>query len=488
VFQKIYGSSRSITATDFCISHDSGYLIAANDLQDDFYLIKTDSAGSPQWMKAYGGNYFDWCTSVLPLASGGYVIAGMTASFTPDSNTDFFLMKIDDTGKIQWQKQYGGEENEWMGVVKQTLDGGFVIIGTVSLSAGVKGCLVRTDSLGNLLWGKQYLSAGAVAARCINLLEDGGFLITGSSNDDIFALKVDSLGNTVWGKTFGTYLSEGLIATAQSLSSDLVLAAVVLDTPQADYNIYLIKIDTSGNLKWSVLYKRPGLDDLTNIEYAGDSSFILVGGGPLPGSNKGFILLEKVDGQSHIIWSKAIGRSNSLTDGGNVVKPSAKGFVVAGVSLVTAFSKHKVYLVKTDSTGDAYCGTDTLGFTEVVPATTTDTLVCTTTSFDTSSVNYFTFHSFYDDSTVCFPNRINELVIPKSNFSIFPNPTTGLVTIKAPLPIELVEISNAFGEKVFSTQPKSATATINLQSLPKGIYFYSVKTTNRTERGKIVLQ
>lgn len=153
VFQKIYGYNHSLHTSDLRITLDNGYLIAANDFQDDFYLIKTDSLGTPAWMKVYGGNYFDWCTSVLPLASGGYVIAGMTASFTPDSNTDFFLMKIDDTGKTLWQKQYGGEENEWMGAVKQTLDGGFVIIGTAALSAGVKGCLVRTDSLGNLLWG-----------------------------------------------------------------------------------------------------------------------------------------------------------------------------------------------------------------------------------------------------------------------------------------------------------------------------------------------
>ena len=107
---------------------DSGY--------DNIYLIKTDGEGNEQWRKSFGGDNGEYGSSVEQTSDGGFIIAGLTASFG-EPNGDVYLIKTDADGNEEWNKTFGGNEVDWGRSVQQTADGGFIIAGfTRSFGAG----------------------------------------------------------------------------------------------------------------------------------------------------------------------------------------------------------------------------------------------------------------------------------------------------------------------------------------------------------------
>lgn len=119
---------RSIVQTS-----DGGYAITGetrleNYGNSDFGLIKTDSGGNQQWTKKYGGTSFEYSHSVVQTSDRGYALTGVTYSFGA-GGFDWWLVKIDSEGNIQWSQTYGGIEDDYAHSVLQTNDGGYAIVG-----------------------------------------------------------------------------------------------------------------------------------------------------------------------------------------------------------------------------------------------------------------------------------------------------------------------------------------------------------------------
>lgn len=140
-WSKTYGGSGVDYATSVQQTSDGGYVLAgvtysAGNGLGDFWLVKTDSAGDKQWSRTYGGTGDDLVDYVQQTSDGGYVLAGCTWSFGAGSN-DFWLVKTDSSGNQQWNKTYGGAQDDWASSVQQTSDGGYILAGgTDSFDAG----------------------------------------------------------------------------------------------------------------------------------------------------------------------------------------------------------------------------------------------------------------------------------------------------------------------------------------------------------------
>ena len=113
----------------------------------DAYLIKTDPAGNRLWQKTYGGSAFDWGHSVDQTSDGGYLIAGCTTSHGAGRG-DVYLVKTDSTGRKVWRKTFGGNDADWGRSVRQSSDGGYIIVGyTKSNDSGTEDVyLIKTCS------------------------------------------------------------------------------------------------------------------------------------------------------------------------------------------------------------------------------------------------------------------------------------------------------------------------------------------------------
>ena len=110
---------------------DRGFIIVGSTKssgagENDVYLIKTDENGNEQWSKTFGGSDFDLGSSVQQTADGGYVIVGLTASFSSEWYI-VYLIKTDENGNEQWYKTFGIQDDNWGLSVEQTADSGFII-------------------------------------------------------------------------------------------------------------------------------------------------------------------------------------------------------------------------------------------------------------------------------------------------------------------------------------------------------------------------
>jgi hypothetical protein len=163
--------------------------------------IFTQSAYAVAFAKTYGGTNYDDAFSVRQTSDGGYIVAGVT-SFGA-GNWDVFLLKTDANGNIIWAKTYGGTSSDIAWSVRQTSDGGYILAGlTLSFSAGEWDIfLIKTDANGNIIWTKTYGGTDDDLAYSAQQTSDGGYIVAGETRSfgagtwDAFLIKTDANGN-----------------------------------------------------------------------------------------------------------------------------------------------------------------------------------------------------------------------------------------------------------------------------------------------------
>lgn len=328
----------------------------------DLYLIKTNSSGDTLWTKTYGGSLDDESGhSIQKTTDGGYIIAGYAASFGP-TNGDIYLVKTGSAGDTLWTRIFGGLYPDDAYSVRQTSDKGYIIAGTTIPdidSAGNEDVyLVKTDSLGNELWAKTYGGIYEDRGYSVWQTKDDGFIISGWTGSfgagtyDIYLIRTDSSGDTLWTKTFGGPNWDCGYSVQQTKDSGFIVVGVKYSS-MGYSDIYLIKTDPSGDTLWTKTFGGLNNDGGSAIQQTKDNGYIIAGttcsfGEGLPYSN---IYLLKIDSSGNILWTKTFG-GLSTEEGYSVQQTYDNGFIIAGYTFSFGAGRYDVYLVKTDSLGD----------------------------------------------------------------------------------------------------------------------------------------
>jgi hypothetical protein len=246
---------------------DGGYIVSGNTYSNDgdvsgnhgnsdYWVVKLDSTGNIQWQKCLGGSLNDNGTSIEQTADGGYIVAGITSSNDGDITgfhgiQDYWVVKLDVTGIIQWQKCLGGTNQDQATSIWQTSDGGFTVAGVVGSNDGdVTGnhgaedyWVVKLDGSGTLVWQQCLGGTDGEVAISIQQTADSSYIVAGYtwSNDgnvtgnhgldDYWVVKLDISGNLLWQKCLGGTIQDyggfiqqtvdgGYIIAGSTLSND----------------------------------------------------------------------------------------------------------------------------------------------------------------------------------------------------------------------------------------------------------------------------
>jgi len=230
---------------------DGGYIVAGTTYSFgvawDFWLVKTDSNGSQQWNKTYGGANWDAASSVHQT-DDGYIVAGTTYSIGA-GGADFWLVKTDSAGNQQWNKTFGGTNDDMASSVQQTSDGGYIVAGT-TYSSGASGWdfwLVKTDSAGNQQWNKTYGGTSTDQAWSVQQTSDGGYIAAGSTASfgagfwDFWLLKTDSAGIQQWNKTYGRTGDDEAYSVQQTSDGGYIAAGRTNSSGAGLLDFWLVK-------------------------------------------------------------------------------------------------------------------------------------------------------------------------------------------------------------------------------------------------------
>lgn len=212
------------TRMEVVLANDDGFLVAGKSRSDDedliftdgvnggydWWLIKTDNQGNLEWEKNFGGSGDDRLTQIVQAVDGGYILGGWSQSLDGDfdineGGQDKWLIKIDDSGGIVWKKNYGKSGTDLLYALETSQENGYIFGSQIRSTQGV----TLVDANGQVLnEGLYYSIVGLGTIFSIELTNDGGYLIgvrtfTSSSSFDYQVIKVSQDLTYEWHSTFG---------------------------------------------------------------------------------------------------------------------------------------------------------------------------------------------------------------------------------------------------------------------------------------------
>jgi hypothetical protein len=215
-FEKSFGSNNFDSGVSAFQTTNGGIILASNTNKfgagnSDISLVKMNVRGDTLWTKIFGGTGNDYCHAIQQATANEYLIVGKTNSFGGDDN-DLSVIKTDSNGVMLWSKVYGGTGSESGLSIQSSTDNGYLIVGyTESFGAGLKDLFVlNLDTDGNVNWNKTFGGSNNDIANSVKRTSDGGYIITGvtysfnaNGDDDVYLVKIDINGNKIWTKVIG---------------------------------------------------------------------------------------------------------------------------------------------------------------------------------------------------------------------------------------------------------------------------------------------
>jgi hypothetical protein len=332
--------------------------------------------GDIDFVKTYGGSESDEAVSVVEAADGGFVVLGTTRSYNGDvtdktgNDSDFWLLKITKTGEIVWSKTYGGSDDENAARITKTNDGGYLLSGyTTSNDGDVSGnegfqdyWILKVDASGNILWDKNFGFAGSDQAYKAFQTTDGGYFITGffdvsasggAGNDlqrgvvhgvgEFWGIKLDANGNKEWRRYFGGTNNDRSYDAWQTADGGFLMTgtseSVDFDKidPKGSYDYWAVRLTPSGDLVWTKSFGGAEIDNSYASLKTNDGNYIMVGDSrssdqdvTSPRGNADAWMV-KFDDNGNKIWQKSFGGSQFDTTH-SIVQRANGDYILAGHS------------------------------------------------------------------------------------------------------------------------------------------------------------
>jgi hypothetical protein len=346
-WSKVYGGSGNDPAYGNLVqTSDGGYALAGDTNSFgagglDAWLVKTDVVGNMQWNMTYGGAFDDSASDMIQTKDGGYALGGYSNLFGP-GNADFWLVKINATGNMQWNKTYGDIGSDLAYGVVQTSDGGYALAGfTNSLGAGgFDVWLVKTNPTGDMQWNKTYGGTGNDHGYSLVQTSDGGYAIAGQTNSfgagnsDFWLVKTDASGNLQWNKTYGGSGAENEYCIVQTSDGGYAMVGNTASFGAGGADVYFVKTDGSGNMQWSKTFGGASGDYGLHMDQTTEGGYVLCGYANSFGAGGSDAYVVKTDASGNIQWNKTYGGANNeaayeiiqTNDGGYTIGISTQSF------------------------------------------------------------------------------------------------------------------------------------------------------------------
>jgi len=325
LWSKTYGGSLDDVNSQMKGTYDGGNIlfgitgsndgdVTGNHGLYDYWVVKVDSSGNIEWSKCLGGSSVEFADGIDIAKDSGYFCQGYTGSNDGDVTGnhgfyDYWVVKLDRSGNIRWKKTLGGSDNDLGLCVSSTVDRGAIVGGFTYSNDGDVQCMrhgngdswvVKLDSLGQIEWENCYGGSQNDNVNSIISTSDNGYIFTGITysndgdvsgnhgNGDFWVVKIDHLGNLIWQKCFGGSELDGPYFIKQSIDGNYFIGGDTyskdgdvhgnhsINTSNAD--MWLIKIDTLGNLLWQQCFGGHMQESLRDMDELTGGNLLLLGG------------------------------------------------------------------------------------------------------------------------------------------------------------------------------------------------------------------
>lgn len=517
-WQHCYGGTNADHVYDI-IPIDGGYFLVGstesingditfNHGSFDAWLLKIDSFGNIVWEKTFGGSDGDGCGIIIPTQNNHFYLLCASGSSDGDisydpypGSNDIWIVKIDNSGNIIWDKIIGGGMIDAIESATLTNDGGVAVFGwtgsqngDVSVNYGYYDMwLVKLNSDGEIVWDKSFGTDDFDYGYSVIQTSDSGFLIGGTStignygnltciphsiDAEVIILKLDLLGNIEWQNCYGGSEHDGAFELLEIGDGYMILGYA--DSNDGDVtghhgesDIWIIKTDFFGNINWEHCFGGNNGEFAHNLFIQENGDFIIFGqtysnDGDVFGNHslseyESDIWFVKLNSEGEFLTQQCFGGIGSEIVEFGVVKKSDNNFVIAGQT-----NYGPSYDVACAPHGSL--GTDT------------DYWVFEIDSLDTTGG----IENYYENEVLwVYPNPAKDYV--EFNFtSPYPSRMSG--TGSQGGNCSEIMITDILGQKVIKLEVKSEKTVWDCREVKDGIYFYNVEIEGKWYAGKVVVR
>lgn len=353
------GGTRDDSGQNIIPANDGGFAVcgitgsnngdfhATDTINGDAFVAKYNKFKQLEWTKTYGGTGNDGFNNLVQTYDGGYIVVGYTNSNDGDvsgnrGNYDVWVVKLSSSGKLQWQKCYGGTGDESGSSIVKTFYGGYAIAsGTNSNDGDVSGdhntdgntdaWFIQINAKGKLLFQHCYGGTDFDDFDGIIRSDSRGFIVmgnTGSNDDDVsgnhgngdvWVVKLNAFGKISWETTVGGSNVDYIFINSIAKTTD---GNVVIDgfsnSVDGDINAsndtsnsFITKLNANtGKIIWSKSYAEPFQRAGFGIFATRDGGTVETGSGGGNDVDAFNVLITKYDKHGNEEWYKQLGGSD----------------------------------------------------------------------------------------------------------------------------------------------------------------------------------
>lgn len=352
------------------------------------------------FIETIGGTKNDVLQSIAETIDGGYAVLGYTQSTDFDivdknnESFDFWVMKFSSEDILQWNKTFGGSDDDKGYDIISTSDNGFALLGyskssdnDVSENAGAQDFwMVKITAEGFISWQKTFGFLGADSGSSLVQTSDNGYLITGvldvsASNGqgnsktfskhaggDIWAIKLNSLGEIEWSKYFGGSFTDTPFGVVETADNSYIIVGSSdsndfnISNHKGSYDFWVLKISNEGHLIWEKSFGGSEVEEPRGITNTNDGNIVIVGDTrstdiDISSNNGGADLwMIKISTDGDLIWEKTFG-GTSFDVARSISQSKDNGFIISGNSRssdlnFTNQGQNDAWILKVDNSGN----------------------------------------------------------------------------------------------------------------------------------------
>ena len=360
IWEKNYGILGDDDRAYYALPTSDGYLVVGSSESSKTgvtvgWALRLDQNGNSIWNRTFLDGFGTELRYAINLTSGFLLVGN---EFLPSGAVNGYVAKIGDQGNLIWNITVSGNEVDelYSAIAAQN---GFVLLG--SSSYGTNGdsyaWIVNIDSTGNILWNKTYGNATNTIARTGVLAPDGDYIVAGytdprgENNYDFLLIKIDTNGNIMWNKTYGGTGTQ----EAHSITTASNGYVVVGDTQSTgtDIHAWVLKVDFNGNIIWAKTVGGKKADSPSYITPAKDGGYLVTGFTFSFGAGNRDLWLFKIDDSGQVNWSCTQG-DNGYQEAYTVIDNSNNQYVVVGWTdppgqpTLIGKARYEFYIIKID--------------------------------------------------------------------------------------------------------------------------------------------
>jgi hypothetical protein len=473
-WQKSFGGSGADFLESIALTNDGGFILAGESSSpgttsdnkkdgdkigacrgnDDFWIIKLNARGDQEWQKTIGGFGEEKLKVIKQTKDGGYIIGGASSSDQSGDkkqdcfgNLDYWIVKLDAKGTIEWQKTFGGSYFDILRSLEQTTDGGY-IVGGYSNSPISGNKATDTNGVG-----------------------------------DYWILKLDAKGQQVWQKTIGGDQDDQLYVVHQTYDGNYIVggnsnSGVSNEKSKSTANgtdFWVLKLDQDGGILWQETYDIGAVDILTSLLENKDHTLVLSGFAQGEAIKKAMVSKPKLN-TAYILLGSLTKKTNTTNSPENKDMKSGTGDYVT---------------IKTNEKGDEIWRKTIGSRSEDILKKTIEVrdggYLLVGTSMGAASKDKKTTNGSADFWAVKLKDKEN-WVDTKAEIEALPNPANTYTNIIIGYDFEkgTARVFDLNGRQLQEFAIKSRTVPIDLSHLPEGIYIVTIETNVQKNSVKVM--